>query len=177
MSPVSLAPATRADAADLIQGNVDSRAYHAPWAEPFTDWDGFQRWFGGLLTPANVGLVARAEGAIVGVVNISQIVRGAFQSAYLGYYGMRPMAGRGLMTEAVRLATRYAFDELGLHRLEANIQPGNAASLALAARLGFRREEFSPRYLRIAGDWRDHERWALLADVADHAAEITRPSP
>ena len=68
------------------------------------------------------------------------------------------------MTEAVRLATAHAFEALGLHRLEANIQPGNLRSIALVKRLGFRLEGFSPRYLRMGGEWRDHERWALLAD-------------
>ena len=70
------------------------------------------------------------------------------------------------MTEAVRLAAAHAFGVLGLHRLEANIQPGNLRSIALAKRLGFRLEEFSPCCLRIGGEWRDHERWALLADDA-----------
>ena len=98
------------------------------------------------------------------MINLSQIFRKGFQNAYLGYYGMVAFAGRGLMTEAVRLATRYAFDEIGRHRLEANIQPANLASIALAKRIGFRREGFSPRYLRIGGVWCDHERWALLAD-------------
>jgi ribosomal-protein-alanine N-acetyltransferase len=68
------------------------------------------------------------------------------------------------MTEVVRLATHFAFDTLGLHRVEANIQPRNTSSIALVRRLGFIREGFSPRYLRIGGAWRDHERWALLAD-------------
>ena len=67
------------------------------------------------------------------------------------------------MTEALAAAAAFAFGELGLHRLEANIQPGNAASLALVKRVGFHKEGFSPRYLRIDGDWRDHERWALIA--------------
>jgi len=74
------------------------------------------------------------------------------------------MNGRGLMSEAVGLAVTYAFDEQGLHRLEANIQPGNLPSRALVQRLGFRQEGFSPRYLRIGGEWRDHERWAVLAE-------------
>ena len=74
------------------------------------------------------------------------------------------MNGRGLMSEAVSLAVSYAFRELGLHRLEANIQPGNTPSRALAGRLGFRQEGFSPRYLKIGGEWRDHERWAILSE-------------
>ncbi len=68
------------------------------------------------------------------------------------------------MTEAVRLAVAHAFDAGGLHRVEANIQPGNHASIALVKRLGFRKEGFSPKYLKIGGVWCDHERWALLAD-------------
>jgi len=69
--------------------------------------------------------------AIVGTVNLSQIFMGGFQSAYLGYYVGEPFAGRGYMTEAVKLALRYAFKDLKLHRVEANIQPGNVASIAL----------------------------------------------
>ena len=98
------------------------------------------------------------------MINLSEIVRGNFRSAYLGYYAFVPHAGRGHMTEGLALALRWAFRELHLHRVEANIQPGNAASRALVRRLGFRREGFSPRYLKIAGRWRDHERWALVAE-------------
>ena len=163
--PLALKPATRADAAELIAGNLASRPHHAPRAQPFTDAEGFDRWFAGLATGPNLGLVARdaASGSLVGVVNLSGIVLGRFRSAYLGYYGMAG-AGRGLMTQAVQLATEHAFGTMELHRLEANIQPGNVRSLALVRRLGFRREGFSPRYLHIGGAWRDHERWALLAD-------------
>jgi ribosomal-protein-alanine N-acetyltransferase len=68
------------------------------------------------------------------------------------------------MTDGMRLVTRYAFDEMKLHRVEANIQPDNIASIALVRKCGFRLEGFSPRYLQVFGEWRDHERWALLAD-------------
>ncbi len=106
----------------------------------------------------------RASGELVGVVNVSEIVRGAFRSAYLGYYAFTPHENQGLMTKGLRLAISDAFRRLRLHRLEADVQPGNQASLRLIRRLGFRREGYSPRYLKIAGRWRDHERWALLAD-------------
>jgi ribosomal-protein-alanine N-acetyltransferase len=109
-------------------------------------------------------VVLRVSGELAGVINVSEIVRGAFHSAYLGYYAFVPHAGRGYMTEGLALALRWVFGTLRLHRVEANIQPGNEASRALVRRLGFRREGFSPRYLKIAGRWRDHERWALVAE-------------
>ena len=104
------------------------------------------------------------DGAIAGVFTISQIVRGAFQSAYLGYYAHERHAGQGLMREAMVQTVAHAFGPLALHRLEANIQPGNAASIALALSAGFQLEGFSPRYLLIGGQWRDHERYAITAD-------------
>ncbi len=101
----------------------------------------------------------------MGVVNLNEIVRGAFHSAYLGYYGFTPHAGQGYMAEGLGLVLRHAFRRMGLHRLEANIQPGNRASRALVRGLGFRREGFSPRYLKIGGRWRDHERWAIVREA------------
>jgi ribosomal-protein-alanine N-acetyltransferase len=98
------------------------------------------------------------------VVNISEIVRGIFQSAYLGYYAFEPLAGHGLMRQGLGRVIDHAFDKMRLHRLEANIQPQNRRSIRLVRSLGFRREGLSRRYLRIAGHWRDHERWALLAE-------------
>jgi ribosomal-protein-alanine N-acetyltransferase len=110
-------------------------------------------------------LICRVEdGAIVGSINLSQVFRGGFQNAYLGYYIGQRYAGRGYMTEALRLMLRYAFSQLKLHRVEANIQPGNVASIALVRRAGFVREGYSRRYLKIGGRWRDHERWALIAE-------------
>ena len=105
-----------------------------------------------------------ADGAIAGSINVSEIVRGRFQSAYLGYQIGAPFARQGHMTEALQLALRFAFGRLRLHRVEANIQPRNVASIALVRRAGFHREGLSRRYLKIGGRWRDHQRWALLVD-------------
>jgi ribosomal-protein-alanine N-acetyltransferase len=68
------------------------------------------------------------------------------------------------MTEGIRLVLRHIFGRQGLHRIEANIQPDNVRSAHLVERIGFRKEGFSPRYLKIRGRWRDHERWAILAE-------------
>ncbi|MBV8858248.1 MAG: GNAT family N-acetyltransferase [Acidobacteria bacterium] len=109
--------------------------------------------------------VCRAgDGRIVGAMNLSEIVRGIFRSAYLGYYVGQPYAGRGYMGEALGLLLRRAFGPLKLHRVEANIQPGNLASVALVRRAGFVKEGYSRRYLKICGRWRDHERWAITVE-------------
>ena len=89
---------------------------------------------------------------------------GRLRSAYLGYYAFAPFAGQGYMREGIRLTLRHAFGPLGLHRLEANIQPENAPSIALVKRCGLPAGGLSPRYLKIGGRWRDHERWAILAE-------------
>jgi ribosomal-protein-alanine N-acetyltransferase len=105
------------------------------------------------------------DDAIVGFLNISEIVRGKLLSAFLGYGGIAGFEGQGYMREALELVLREAFTKLGLHRLEANIQPGNHSSIALARRCGFELEGFSPRYLKVGGRWRDHERWAIRAET------------
>ncbi|CAN5146350.1 hypothetical protein BH20GEM2_BH20GEM2_21800 [soil metagenome] len=113
-------------------------------------------------------------------MNLSQIFRGNFQSASLGYFIGSEYAGRGCMGEALRLVLRHAFTTLGLHRQEANIHSGNAASLALVQRAGFAREGLSRAYLKVCGRWRDHERWAMLADAwsaGSRRAEIRTHSP
>jgi [ribosomal protein S5]-alanine N-acetyltransferase len=101
---------------------------------------------------------------IIGVANLSQICYAAFQNTYLSYYVDGNFAGQGLMSEGISLAINHAFHPLGLHRVEANIQPKNIASINLVKRLGFTKEGFSRRYLKINGEWCDHERWALTAE-------------
>ena len=120
-------------------------------------------------------LACRSEdGAIVGFLNLSEIIRGKLQQAFLGYGGVAGFTGQGYMTEAMDLVLERAFGPLGLHRVEANIQPGNPASIALARRVGFEREGFSPEYLMIDGAWRDHERWAIRERVGRAAVAARR---
>jgi ribosomal-protein-alanine N-acetyltransferase len=115
----------------------------------------------------------KADGAIVGRINVSEIVRGFFQSAFLGYEVGAAHAGQGYMTEALPLVLRHAFRRLRLHRVEANIQPDNAPSIALVRRAGFVNEGTSRRYLRIGGRWRDHQHWVMLRE--DWIARARRP--
>lgn len=166
MDKVWVQRVSRVDAQELIKFNQENRNYHRPWVFPFLDMVGFDSWYARSLTAATVSFVAReiTSREIVGVININDIVMGSLQGGYLGYYGSYMYSGRGLMTDALRLVVQYAFVELGLHRLEANIQPQNAASIAVVRRVGFVKEGFSPRYLFIDGAWRDHERWATVAD-------------
>jgi ribosomal-protein-alanine N-acetyltransferase len=115
--------------------------------------------------PVNYGFfVCKADdGAIVGVVNLTNVVLGLFRSGYLGYYAFAGYERQGFMRAGLLQVIRHAFRSLKLHRLEANIQPGNVASIALAKSCGFANEGYSPKYLKIGGQWRDHERWAILA--------------
>jgi ribosomal-protein-alanine N-acetyltransferase len=164
-----LRPVCSHDGPALVAAHRASRALHRGWVSPCLDQAGFEIWFSRVIRGEVVSLMATArvddrQEVIVGVCNFSQIVLGNFCSAYLGYYACEPAAGRGLMAPVLRMATRYGFAQLGLHRIEANIQPENQRSRALVQRVGFRREGYSPRYLKIDGQWRDHERWALLAD-------------
>jgi ribosomal-protein-alanine N-acetyltransferase len=156
---------TPADRAEYLAAMRSSRALHHPWVPVASD-ETFDR----LLRCVEderyePGFVCRrADGAIVGFINMNEIVRGLFQSAYLGYAAMARYAGQGYMREGLELVLARAFMELGLHRLEANIQPGNAASIALVRGAGFVKEGFSERYLKIGGRWRDHERWAIRVE-------------
>jgi len=155
-----------ADQQEIIERNRASQALHRGWVTPPTDPTEFAKWMKRLAEPSAEGLiVCRLEdGAIVGVFTISQIVRRFFQSAYLGYYAEHPFEGQGYMTDGLQLVLRHVFTTMRLHRIEANIQPANVASIALVKRAGFRLEGFSPRYLKVAGRWRDHQRWAMLID-------------
>ena len=163
---VFVRPPVREDEPEFVALMRASVRLHRGWAAPPRRAEDFAKFLESSARPDSVWLlVCREEdGRIVGAFHLSQIFYGNFRSAYLGYYAGEPYAGRGYMTEGMRLVLRHAFVRLKLHRVEANIQPGNAPSLALARRAGFRREGYSPRYLKVGGRWRDHERWAILRE-------------
>jgi [ribosomal protein S5]-alanine N-acetyltransferase len=164
---VALRVLERADREPFLALARESRELHRPWTYPPERSDQFDDLYSRSRRDdfaCLLACLAEDERAIVGVFTVSQIVRGAFQSAYLGYYANQRHAGQGLMREAMEQVLDHAFGPLALHRLEANIQPGNQPSIALARGAGFRLEGFSPRYLLIGGQWRDHERYAITAD-------------
>jgi [ribosomal protein S5]-alanine N-acetyltransferase len=104
------------------------------------------------------------EGRILGRIALGGILLGAFQNAYLGYWMDAEHQGRGLMTEAVRAATTFAFEVVGLHRVQAAVMPRNAASMRVLDKVGYRREGTAERYLCIAGAWEDHVLFAMTAE-------------
>jgi ribosomal-protein-alanine N-acetyltransferase len=154
------------DEAEYLALNRRSASFNRGLASPPTQREQFAAFLKRCRGDANACffICRHGDGAILGSINLSQIFHGAFQSAYLGYQIGAEFSGQGYMTEAIALVLRYAFTKLKLHRIEANIQPGNIASIALVKRAGFVKEGFSRRYLKICGRWRDHERWAILAE-------------
>jgi [ribosomal protein S5]-alanine N-acetyltransferase len=149
----------------LAMNRLSQRLYRGV-ATPMTSPRAFAAYVRRNRLPAFLGMFVcrREDDAIVGSVNLGEIVRGNFQSAYMGYQIFAPYANQRYMTDAMPLVLKVVFQQLRLHRVEANIQPANAASIALVKRAGFRREGHSPRYLKIAGRWRDHERWAMTVE-------------
>jgi ribosomal-protein-alanine N-acetyltransferase len=167
---VHLRPPQRSDQTVFIAEARGSRRLHGGWVQAPETPSAFAAYverFSDASTASRYAafLVVRNEDdALAGVFNFSEIVRGAFHSAYVGYYAFASLAGDGYMTEGFALALDFAFRRLKLHRIEANVQPANRRSLALVKRLGFEREGYSRRYVKIAGRWRDHVRFAMLAE-------------
>ena len=151
---------------DYLDGVQRSRALHRGFVVPSST----PREYRGYLqrtrrdNQESFFVIDAQSGALGGVININDIVRYAELSGRLGYYAFVPHAGKGLMREGLRLVIERAFRELGLHRLEANIQPGNRRSIALVEGLAFRFEGNARGFLKIGTRWRDHERWALLKE-------------
>ena len=168
---VALSEPSPSDAAEFIDAVRASEPLHAPWLSLPDTPELFAAYLERVARDDQASYLIRHRqcGGLVGYVNINNIVRGVFRSGHLGYAAFASHASRGLMSAGLAAVVSDAFGTLGLHRLEANIQPDNQPSLSLVRRLGFRREGFSPRYLMIDGQWRDHERWTVLAE--DWAAD------
>jgi ribosomal-protein-alanine N-acetyltransferase len=164
-SRVELSPLTLDDEEKFCALVRASAELHHPWMRLPANPEEFRAWMRRFEDGSNLGFLIRVRetGAVAGSVNLNSVIRGRYQGASLGYAAFAPSAGKGYITEGIAAVMEYAFTELRLHRLEACIQPGNKASLAVVQRLGFHFEGVSPDYLYIDGDWRDHERWAINA--------------
>ncbi len=157
---------TLEDFEEMMQLFDESRKFYKGLITPPKDFESFKSGVERNDDEANeCFVICRIEdGKIVGAINITQIFRKGFQNAYLGYSLGVKYTGNGFMTEAINLILKYAFRDLKLHRLEANIQPHNTASIAVVKRCSFSLEGFSPKYLKIGGKWCDHERWAMTKE-------------
>ncbi|MGY6021380.1 GNAT family N-acetyltransferase [Streptomyces spinosirectus] len=164
------------DGAEFSARARESKELHQPWLFPPDSPSAYAAYASRLIEdPTKAGFLVcekegetggeHGDGAIAGFVNINNIVEGGFQCGALGYGVFAHAAGRGLMREGLNLVVDHAFGPMRLHRLEINVQPQNAASIALARSCGFRLEGFSPKMIYIDGDWRDHERWAITVEM------------
>jgi len=149
----------------LIRSSTLSKELHAEWVTTPSTPEEFESQLKRYDSGNNIGFVTTNESQeLVAWISISEIVRGGFQSGYLGYCVFRPFDAQHMMSESLKLVISHAFDKLDLHRLEANIQPENIKSIRLVESLGFKLEGFSPSYLYINGEWKDHNRYAIISE-------------
>jgi len=172
-----LRPLRRKDEDEFVAMLADSSEAWAPWT-PASSPDlspharflnELERTERGARRGSHLRLVGfQEDGRLVGLFSLNEIVRGVFQSAYAGWQVRGTDTGRGLGTEGVRALLDIAFSSepagLGLHRVQANVMPSNAASLRVVEKVGFRKEGEAERYLRIAGRWEDHLMFAVTAE-------------
>jgi ribosomal-protein-alanine N-acetyltransferase len=170
--PVGIRPLVLADAEELLELALRNRSHLEPW-EPRKDeaWYTLEGQRAALQRAEEFREAGRgyrfaivAGDRIAGAVGLNEVVRASFQNAYLGYWVDGSSTGRGYATEGVRLTVRFAFEEAGLHRVQAAVMPRNGASIRVLEKVGFRREGQSLRYLRIAGTWEDHFLFALTRE-------------
>lgn len=162
---ISIREPTNEDENNFLAAMQRSQTLHAPWVKsPQTSQDYRDYLQRRQQDNQKCYLVIDQDENIVGVFNLSEIVRGYFQNAYIGFYAVADYVGKGYMSAGLKLILQDVFEGLKLHRLEANIQPGNISSINLVKNNGFRKEGYSPRYLMVNDDWRDHERWAITRE-------------
>lgn len=157
---------TTDDADEFVAATNASRSHLRPFVYAAEDVSAYRAWLArGRRADVEQFLVCRREDdAIAGFVNLNNLVSGSLEQASAGWASLRPHVGAGHLTDGLAMVLELAFTQLRLHRVEANIQPANDRSRQLALRCQFRLEGYSPRYLKVGGQWRDHERWAVLAD-------------
>ncbi len=150
------------DGAQFIEVMKKSKDFYYPYITPLTEHEDFSKYYlESKKETRKCYLALDKDETIIGIFNISEIVRGCFQSCYLGYGVNVDYAGKGIMSQALKLILEKIFVELKLHRVEANIQPTNTSSIRLVMQNGFNKEGFSPRYIKVNNEWCDHFRFAL----------------
>jgi ribosomal-protein-alanine N-acetyltransferase len=173
-APIVLEKPSLRRQADFLAAVRGSRKLHGRWVSPPKTPEQYRAFLARVRGRTHIAyFVCTRTGDLAGVIHIGEVVRGAFQSAYLGYYAFRPYAGQGYLRAGLVRVIRDVFRVHRLHRVEANIQPENQRSIALVRSLGFVREGYSPLYLKIGGRWRDHERWALRVETWKRHAAMT----
>ncbi len=179
MSAITIREPTNEDKDKFLAVMQHSQSLHHPWVQaPITSQE-FDQYLQRYQLPNQKSfLVMTPANEIAGVFNVSEIVRGLFQNAYLGFYAVIDFAGKGYMSAGLKLVLDNVFTQLNLHRLEANIQPKNYRSKQLIKKNGFRYEGFSPRYLKINGEWCGHEHWAMTYEdfIRDNADVVKKDS-
>ena len=165
-SSVTIEKASARHREEFVAAAKRSRKLCRPWAYLPETREEFARYLSRFRGDQSFGwmLIDGDRGELVGAINLTNIVRGMFQSGFLGYCVFSPFQRRGYMSAGMRLVLREAFGQLRLHRVEANIQPENTASIELVRGLGFRYEGLAKRYLKVGGRWRDHEHWAMIRE-------------
>ena len=171
---IELRPLRRRDRFRWMELRERNREWLKPWeaTSPVPESGLFS--FGGMV--AGINREARAgrsysfalyfAGRMAGQVTIGGVAMGAARTAHIGYWIDHRLGGRGLMTQAVALATDFCLNELGLHRIEINIRPENARSRRVAEKCGYREEGLRAAFLHIDGQWRDHICYVMLAESA-----------
>ena len=163
-SPIYFRSVTGKDRRELLALTAASRELHGSWIAPPLTPHMFKVYLRRTQRDDHEGFLIcrRDSNQIVGVINVNNVVRGTFLSASLAYYVAQDHAGKGFMREGLVQVKEHLFRVVGLHRVEANIQPGNRASIALVRSCGFEFEGLSRAFLFINGAWRDHERWVAI---------------
>lgn len=154
----------------FIDAMQRSHEIHQNWVKPPKTNEEFNLYLDKFADDNNYSFIVYDDynpDKILGVINITQIVRGLFQNGFLSYYTTIYGANKGIMSKGLRLVIDYAFNQLKLHRLEANIQPDNLKSIKFILNNGFEYEGYSKQYLYINGSWKDHARYALLNNSLD----------
>jgi ribosomal-protein-alanine N-acetyltransferase len=161
---VALRPLQLSDESEFLNNSIASKKLHRNWVIVPRTKRQFWEYVNEMNSDTNkaFAVIDKNTFAIVGVVEFRDIFMFDFKNSYISYYAFHQYLRQGFMKSGVLKAVDFAFKKLRLHRLEANIQPENKASIALVKSCGFKKEGFSPKFIKKGGKWKDHERWALL---------------